>query len=726
MKFFTEKLSAYFLVFALLIQVKIGVVAAPQIIAPANVQNAELKREIGELRQIAVKKVNDADIIADGFTNSEAIMRRLRLAYTFKAALNSISDGFGLVAGVSDAKGIKDVFLKEVKSPTEWASLGLAIDNVVENGDKLAFVFNGTSFVAGVDEMIKTAKSSQPPVGFDESLYRSSIEQSLFGFDNQNIVVASHKKSLEPCQIIKPRGEKFERVGSFKNLNEIRRYLSDELRQIETEVDGKNYTPQQIASLVALVKQAKTVLLESKLRSTSINSTLPASLATSNCKANKTQISLGRIATQQTLLTTTYDAFDKKLAIEQILTLKSAADGVSSATHVFLAGQKGSETQRKVLDVVSKFSLSADIGVWTAQRIFQTEPEKMIADVPQLMLVDLPQESANAVLLIDTLKSFFAYAAGRPTTPKIPPVIPAAPEIPTLFLFDVSGSMLDDDKIGQSRNSSLLALREIQENKRLGRGDASVSVWAFSGECTTSAARQILPFTANLTEAENTLASQIPRSDGGTPLPQAINAAKNQVSGYLNSRPQLNEARIILLSDGQSTCGEIRPAGIYSQAKTITVKNVRFLTIGFDVPAGSAAERDLQFLASASGGQYFPAQNQQQLVRAFEKTIRVYQPKILPNISAEFQNAARAILNRDFETARKLGGEYVRNNPSDPFGYYNFAVALEVSSRYKGAADNYRKYLQLAPAAADRREIETRVEKLEQDYRDKFFTTEIF
>ncbi|MGI8639826.1 MAG: VWA domain-containing protein [Pyrinomonadaceae bacterium] len=304
---------------------------------------------------------------------------------------------------------------------------------------------------------------------------------------------------------------------------------------------------------------------------------------------------------------------------------------------------------------------------------------------------------------------------------KVPPVIPVIPEIPTLFLFDVSGSMLENDKIGQARNSSLIALREIQENKRLGRGDTSVSVWTFSGGCSPGAARQILPFTGNLAQAENTLSAGIPRPDGGTPLPQAVDKAKNQVSDYLNSRPQLDEGRVILLSDGQSTCGEIRPAGIYSQAKTITVKNIRFLTIGFDVPAGSAAERDLQYLASSSGGQYFPAQNQQQLSRAFEKTIRVYLPKVVSNASSEFENAANAIVNRDFETARRVLGEYVRNNQSDSFGYYNLAVSLEALSRYKGAAENYRKYLQFAPGAADRREIETRIGKLEQDYRDQIF-----
>ena len=306
---------------------------------------------------------------------------------------------------------------------------------------------------------------------------------------------------------------------------------------------------------------------------------------------------------------------------------------------------------------------------------------------------------------------------------KIVPTLPErtlSSEIPTLFLFDVSSSMNDNGKIGQARQSSLIALREIQENKRLGRGNTPVSVWAFSGDCNVDAARQISFFTQNLTQVENTLSAKIPRPDGGTPLPQAIEKVTAQINNYLNSRPQLTEGRIVLLSDGQSTCGEIRPAGIYSQAQTITVKKIRFLTIGFDVAPGSAAERDLQYLASASGGQYFPVQNQQQLARAFEKTIRIYLPKLTANSSPEFENVTNAIVRRDFHRARQFAVEYLKNNSSDAFGYYNLAVALEALSRYKGAAENYRKYLQFAPDAADRREVKARIEKLEQDYRDQF------
>lgn len=302
---------------------------------------------------------------------------------------------------------------------------------------------------------------------------------------------------------------------------------------------------------------------------------------------------------------------------------------------------------------------------------------------------------------------------------KQPPVKIIAPEIPTLFLFDVSGSMSENNKIEQARAAGLRALGELKENRRLGRDNSPVSIWVFSGDCQPVTARQILPFTSNLSQAETVMRSRIPAPDGGTPLPQAVDRSVAQMLDYLNATPNINFGRIILLSDGQSTCGEIRPAGIYSRAKLITFRKVNFLTIGYDIQAGSQAERDLQYLASASGGRYFPANNGQQLSRAFEKTIRIYIPKNSSVVNADFERGVRAILNRDFSAALQIWTIYVQANPGDSSGFYNLALVCEALEFYRAAAENYRKYLSVAPAADDTGEISARIGKAEDDYRDK-------
>jgi Mg-chelatase subunit ChlD/pimeloyl-ACP methyl ester carboxylesterase len=317
------------------------------------------------------------------------------------------------------------------------------------------------------------------------------------------------------------------------------------------------------------------------------------------------------------------------------------------------------------------------------------------------------------------LLDFAKKALYGPFPIKSPPVKVVAPEIPTLFLFDVSGSMAENGKIEQARAAGLKALGEMKENRRLGHDNSPVSIWVFDGDCQPSAARQILPFTNNLANAEAAMRSNIPKPGGATPLPQAIERSSSQINDYLNANQSTGSGRLVVLSDGQSTCGEIRPTGTYSQAKVIIFPKLNILTVGYDIQVGSQAERDLQYLASASGGRYFPASDGGQLSRAFEKAIRVYLPKTVAAPNGDFGRGTEAILNRDFSAALRIFTNYVQANPEDALGYYNLAVACEASELYKRAAENYRKYLSLAPEAADAGEIRARIGKTEEDYRAK-------
>ena len=349
------------------------------------------------------------------------------------------------------------------------------------------------------------------------------------------------------------------------------------------------------------------------------------------------------------------------------------------------------------------------------------EPDGILKKSLRNPVID-PISFLSNVQIKGTTKNTPPIIMPLPQPTKQPPTKITAPQIPTLFLFDVSGSMLENNKIEQARVAGLRALGELKENRRLGLDNSPVSIWVFSGDCQPQTARQILPFTPNLSQAETAMRSQIPNPDGGTPLPQAIDRSVAQMLSYLTANPNISLGRIIVLSDGQSTCGEIRPAGIYSQAKLITFnKKVNFLTIGYDIQAGSQAERDLQYLASASGGRYFPANNGQQLSRAFEKSIRIYLPKNGNSSNSDFERGVQAILNRDFVSALQIWTIYVQANPNDAFGFYNLALACEALELSKRAAENYRAYLSLFPSADDAAEVSARIKKAEVDYRAKLY-----
>lgn len=694
---------------------------------PTGQQKVELKREISELKTVILKKIEgDFDKTAESFANSENIFRSLRVAYSFKTVLDNINNAFslfGLPGDLKDVADAKNLTEKAVNSSLAAGSVLLVWENMNENAGRLELVFNSGRYMTNLRQMLKEAGSTQSGFGFDARRYAEGIKFQLGTKRGQEVLIVNRRAAKDSCQIIKPRGARNTKPSPLKGSIETRHYIIGVFQEIENQIDTSKISETDINALTDLVKQTKRNFLKANLGKNEFELSLPRA---PGCNPQRAKIALGRIAAHQKVLSSAYSALDKNLKIEQTGALKAAGNAMLSATSYHF---KDGNTINSVIETYGKVSLAVDLGNAINKKFARPEidPAELIGNLPQEMLMSLPAELSETVLSIDTLSSFvrhFAEHSNSQTVVKTP--VPALPEptsaeIPTLFLFDVSSSMLENDKIGQARVSSLAALREIQENKRLGRADSPVSVWAFGGECSSNAARQISPFSANLAQVETILRTKIPRPDGSTPLPQAIEKSVGQMSVYLNSHSKANEGRIVLLSDGQSTCGDIRPAGVYSQARTITVKNIRFLTIGFGIEAGSAAERDLQFLATSSGGQYFPAQNQQQLSRAFEKTIRVYLPKNVSNASAEFINVVNAILKRDFAWARQFSVDYLRRNPSDPFGYYNLAVSLEGSSRYRGAAENYRKYLQFSPGAADSGEIEARIEKLEQDYRDQLF-----
>ncbi|MDQ3800450.1 MAG: peptidoglycan DD-metalloendopeptidase family protein [Acidobacteriota bacterium] len=305
-----------------------------------------------------------------------------------------------------------------------------------------------------------------------------------------------------------------------------------------------------------------------------------------------------------------------------------------------------------------------------------------------------------------------------PTPPRQDiPIIKTAP-VPTLFLLDTSGSMSENNKMEQARAAGLDALQEL---RRSGASNAPTAVRIFAGDCNERGTRSLSAFTPNLNQTEAVFRSGIPRPDGGTPLPQGKDAAIGEMIAYLKAHPEIKGGRIILLSDGQSTCGEIRPAGVFSRRDfAFHRSNIRFLTVGFDVPAGSAAERDLQFLASETGGKYYSASDRSQLIRAFQKHLRVFAPRPCRMSDAGFAAGVAAFEDYNYPAALGSFRAFVAANPTDSCGIYNLALALEANDRYRSAAEMYRKYLEALPSAVDRAATERHIAQLLRDYAEQF------
>lgn len=324
---------------------------------------------------------------------------------------------------------------------------------------------------------------------------------------------------------------------------------------------------------------------------------------------------------------------------------------------------------------------------------------------------------------------------------------------PTLYLIDVSGSM-GGGKITQATQAAYQSVASIESQYANTPTQPDVAVLTFSGGCSPSSTRSVLGFTPDLDQAKALFERGL-GTGGGTPSPQALEVATQQMQAYLTANPSVQQGRIIMMSDGQSSCGAIRPPGVFSQSTTTVsapsttgsstsssstasplmstatggapLPPVQYLTVGFDIPPGSPAERDLQYLASSTGGRYFNAQNGPQLARAFRKLARVFRPKPIPD-AYRLPEEQRALLDTgraalrvsDFGSARAAYASFAEILPDEPAALYNLALALEGHDRYKGAAATYRQYLAAAPDAPEAEDLRQRIALLEQDYRDHY------
>jgi hypothetical protein len=173
------------------------------------------------------------------------------------------------------------------------------------------------------------------------------------------------------------------------------------------------------------------------------------------------------------------------------------------------------------------------------------------------------------------------------------------------LVIDSSGSMDEYGDNGERRiDTAKQALSSLIGN--LDQSDqVGMRVYGTSDDC-FDGGRLEVPIGPLDQQALQTATDRlVPR--GNTPTPAAISSAIRDLSSMGGSR------QIVLMSDGESTCGdpcyELRNA-LYRGI------NVVVHTVGFYV--SPAAERELACLAAVSGGRYFPSPSSSGLADALE------------------------------------------------------------------------------------------------------------
>ncbi|OZC96794.1 hypothetical protein CH281_23335 [Rhodococcus sp. 06-221-2] len=180
-----------------------------------------------------------------------------------------------------------------------------------------------------------------------------------------------------------------------------------------------------------------------------------------------------------------------------------------------------------------------------------------------------------------------------------------------LFVVDTSGSM-SGTPLAQAKEALHAGIDALAPGQAAG-------LRSFAGGCGEGGSLLVPIGTDNKDELDSA-ADQL-SANGGTPTPDALRAAAGDL-------PAIGDRTIILISDGQSSCGD--PCVVAAQLKTQYGIDFRVHAVGFNAP--DAAESELSCIAAATGGQYFTATNTTELSSAISTAITSGGGDIRPDI----------------------------------------------------------------------------------------------
>ena len=204
----------------------------------------------------------------------------------------------------------------------------------------------------------------------------------------------------------------------------------------------------------------------------------------------------------------------------------------------------------------------------------------------------------SGILLVGLIA---AVLAAVPYTPAAAQNVVDEERATVLFVVDTSGSMAGT-RIQQAQDALRAGIDSLES-------DQSAGLRSFSGGCGSGATERVPIGEGNSTEL--TAAVNGLTTGGFTPTPSALQDAADALRDIDGRRV------VVLISDGQSSCGD--PCPTAEQISADLGVDFRAITVGFQAAAN--AETELQCIADATGGQYFPADDAEGLAEVINDAV---------------------------------------------------------------------------------------------------------
>ncbi len=164
-----------------------------------------------------------------------------------------------------------------------------------------------------------------------------------------------------------------------------------------------------------------------------------------------------------------------------------------------------------------------------------------------------------------------------------------------MFVVDTSGSMAGQ-RLADAKSALISASGAVPQG-------AFVGLRSFGGACSDGGEQRVALGPLDPTAFAAAVQSLTAR--GTTPTPEALRAA-------VAALPPTGQRTIVLVSDGQSTCGD--PCPVARQLAQTSGVNFKMHTVGFQTTG--TAETELQCIARVTGGTFVSAKDQAGLATA--------------------------------------------------------------------------------------------------------------
>lgn len=233
------------------------------------------------------------------------------------------------------------------------------------------------------------------------------------------------------------------------------------------------------------------------------------------------------------------------------------------------------------------------------------------------------------------------------------PSTSASPKVE--LVLDVSGSMRTRDIDGQSRMSAAKqafndVLDAVPDEVQLGIRTLGADYPGDDRKTGCKDTKQLYPVgPLDRTEAKTAVATLAPT--GWTPIGPALLGAADDLEGGDSTR------RIVLITDGEDTCGPLDPCEV---ARSIAARGVHLVIDTLGLVPNAKIRQQLTCIAEATGGTYTAIQHTDELSdRVTQLVDRAAQPVITPVATEGATSCAKApVLKAGLYTDREKFGQH--------------------------------------------------------------------